>query len=70
MDTISEHSFEEAYAQLQDLLTQLQTGELTLEQMVSTTEQSQALLKHCQKLLDAAELRIRKLSDDGSLSEL
>lgn len=70
MDTINERSFEEAYAQLQDLLTQLQTGELTLEQMVSTTEQSQALLKHCQKLLDAAELRIRKLSDDGSLSEL
>ena len=69
MPEIKDLSFEEAYQQLEDVRTQLESGQLSLEQSVTMYEQGKLLSAHCQNLLDNAELRIRKLENDGSLTE-
>ena len=68
MDNISELSFEKAYDQLEDVIAQLESGELSLEDSVGLYEKGRQLSKRCQELLDNAELRIKKLADDGSLT--
>ena len=68
MDNINELSFEQAYDQLEDVLAQLESGELALEESVAMYEKGKLLSARCQTLLDNAELRIKKLDDDGSLS--
>lgn len=69
MDNISELSFEKAYDQLEEVIAQLESGELSLEDSVDLYEKGRQLSTHCQQLLDNAELRIKKLADDGSLTD-
>ncbi len=69
MPEIKDLSFEEAYQQLEDVRAQLESGQLSLEQSVTMYEQGKLLSAHCQNLLDNAELRIKKLENDGSLTE-
>lgn len=64
METTSELSFEQAFAQLEDIISQLEAGELPLEESLKIYERGQALALHCQALLDRAEQRIRRV--DGS----
>lgn len=68
MQTINELSFEQAYSQLEEVVAKLESGEMNLEESVTLFEQGKQLAAHCQSLLDKAELRVRKLSDDGSLT--
>ena len=68
MQTINELSFEQAYSQLEEVVAKLESGEMNLEESVSIFEQGKQLAAHCQSLLDKAELRVKKLSDDGSLT--
>jgi exodeoxyribonuclease VII small subunit len=70
MKAITELSFEEAYAELENLIAQLTSGELTLETSVQHYERGRELSAYCQRLLDTAELRINRLSDAGTLSPL
>lgn len=64
METTSELSFEQAFAQLEDIISQLEAGELPLEESLKVFERGQALAATCQSLLDRAEQRIRRV--DGS----
>jgi len=68
METINELSFEAAFDQLEDVLAQLESGELSLEEQVTMSEKGKLLASRCQNLLDNAELRIKKLESDGTLS--
>ena len=68
MDDIKNLSYEQAYRELNDLVGQLEAGDLPLDDSVRLYERGRLLASHCQTLLDAAELRIQKLNDDGSLS--
>jgi exodeoxyribonuclease VII small subunit len=70
MKAITELSFEEAYAELEGIITQLTSGELTLEASVKHYERGRELSAYCQRLLDTAELRINRLSDNGTISAL
>ncbi len=70
MDDINERSFEVAYAELTTIITQLESGDLPLEESVKLYERGRELAKHCQKLLDSAELRVNQLADDGTVSAL
>jgi exodeoxyribonuclease VII small subunit len=70
MNNISELSFEAAYAELEAIITQLESGELPLEESVTLFERGRKLSEYCQTLLDKAELRISQLSDDGTLTAL
>ena len=63
-------SFESAYEELESIVEKLESGELSLEESVTLFERGRLLSEHCQTLLDAAELRVSKLTADGNLEEL
>ena len=56
--------FEQAFEELQALVRQLEQGELPLEDSLRLFERGQALAARCNRLLDKAELRLRKLAPD------
>lgn len=61
-------SFEDAYAELERLTARLESGELTLDESVDLFERGRGLATYCQRLLDAAALRVDQIADDGSVS--
>ncbi len=54
-------SFEDAYAQLEKIVEQLETSSLPLEESLTLFEEGQRLSAYCQQLLDKAELRVSQL---------
>jgi exodeoxyribonuclease VII small subunit len=63
-------TFEQAYAQLEDIVARLESGELTLDEAVALYERGQRLARLCGEKLDAAELRVRQISADGEINTL
>ena len=63
---VEELNYEEAYEELTELVDQLESGELDLEQSLKLFERGQALAKRCADLLENAELRVRQLIEDSS----
>jgi len=59
-------SFDEALAELQRTITELETGNLPLERTLALHERGAALLERCETLLRSAELRMRQLVAKGS----
>ena len=70
MSDINELSFEAAYAELETIVSRLESGELSLEDSVMLFERGRRLSEHCQTLLDRAELRVNKLTEDGRVEPL
>ncbi len=70
MNAINELSFETAYAELESIISKLESGELPLEESVTLFERGRQLSDHCQTLLDKAELRVNQLSGDGKIETL
>jgi exodeoxyribonuclease VII small subunit len=58
-------SYEQALAELETIVTSLESNKLSLEDTMALFERGQALTKHCIELLDKAELRVKKLSGDS-----
>jgi exodeoxyribonuclease VII small subunit len=56
-------SFEAAYAELERIIAQLDTGDLPLEDSVTLYERGKQLSEYCQRLLDHAELRITQINE-------
>ena len=54
-------SFDDAFAELRTVVAELEAGGLSLEDTVARTERAMALNRHCERLLGAAELRVRQL---------
>lgn len=54
-------TYEARYARLQEVVLQLETGELPLDQAIALYEEGVRLAAACQALLDAAELRVQQL---------
>jgi exodeoxyribonuclease VII small subunit len=67
-DDIKSMSFEQALAALEEIVDKLERGDVPLEQSISIYERGEALKKHCDTLLKAAEDRVEKirLSRDGA----
>jgi exodeoxyribonuclease VII small subunit len=66
---IDKLNYEQAFAELENIVTSLETGEFSLDASLALFERGQALAKHCADLLDKAELTVRQLSGD-ELSDL
>ncbi len=66
-DAVEELTFEQAFAELEAVVQALEAGNQPLEEALALYERGMKLAAHCQKLLDAAELRIRQLvpNDEG-----
>lgn len=61
---IAELSFEEAVAELERIVEQLERGDVALDKSIEIYERGEALKAHCEKLLSAAEKRIEKIRLD------
>ena len=62
-------SFDDALAELQRTITELETGNLPLERTLALHERGAALLERCETLLRSAELRMRQLVAKGRTLE-
>lgn len=58
-------SFEDAIDKLEDIVEQIESGEVGLEDALKQYEQGQALIKRCRSILDQAEQRITELTEDA-----
>ncbi|MBH81087.1 MAG: exodeoxyribonuclease VII small subunit [Gammaproteobacteria bacterium] len=69
-DTAQTPDFESALAELEDLVEQLESGELPLEESLKAFEKGIALTRHCQNALKAAELKVKALTENDELVDL
>lgn len=67
MNVINELSFEAAFAELETIINQLESGDLSLDDSVTLFERGRKLSEHCQTLLDQADLRVSQLTADGQI---
>ncbi len=56
-------TFEDLYRQLEEKVSRLEQGGLSLDDSLSTYEEAVSLAQRCQKILDQAELRITRLRE-------
>ncbi len=63
---IADLTFDDALAELQRTIAELETGGLPLERTLALHERGAALLERCETLLRSAELRMRQLVSKGS----
>jgi len=61
---IEELTYEEAFSELEKIVTALEAGEQPLEEALTLFERGQKLTSHCAKLLAKAELKIQELSGE------
>ena len=67
---ISEMTFEQAMSELQRIVTQLETGDVSLEDSISLYEKGAELKKRCETKLKEAEQKVAAitLDEDGSVT--
>lgn len=65
-EDITQMDFETAFNALQENVTRLESEDLSLDQSLAIYERGQELSKHCARLLEAAELKVRQLSDENT----
>lgn len=58
---IDQMKYEQAFAELEGLVSRLESGEIDLDEAVQLFERGQALVKRCQQLLENADLKVRSL---------
>ncbi len=61
--------FETAFAQLEECVSALEEGGLTLEAALARFEEGMRLSARCTAILDEAELRVSRLLSDGGEDE-
>ena len=61
---IATMSFEQAVAELERIVDQLERGDVPLDKSIEIYERGEALKQHCEALLGAAEKRIEKIRLD------
>ncbi len=62
MTETSDLTFEQAFAELERVVAQLESGDLTLEQSLALFERGTALARLCERRLDEAEQKVAQLS--------
>jgi exodeoxyribonuclease VII small subunit len=65
-----ELTFEVALRELEETVSRLEGGDLTLEEALALFERGQKLTDHCNRLLDTAVLRVEQLTADGEIVNL
>ncbi|MAU28014.1 MAG: exodeoxyribonuclease VII small subunit [Pelagibacterales bacterium] len=69
-EDINNMNFETALKSLEEIVNQLDSGEIDLDKAVEAYERGTKLKEHCEKKLKEAQLRIEKIEvgKDGDLS--
>ncbi len=63
-ENINNLNFEQALAELETIVSKLESGQAPLEESITIYERGEALKKHCETLLKKAEARIEKITLD------
>lgn len=63
-------TLEEALQALERIVSQLESGETSLDEAMQLFERGQALLNRCQRDLEAKELRVQQIMADSSRAPL
>ena len=61
--------FEAALAELETLVTQMESGELSLDESLKAFERGVSLARQCQEELKQAEQRVQVLTAEGELED-
>ena len=61
---------EAAMAELEELVAQMEDGDLTLDDSLKAFERGVMLTRQCQQALNRAELRVQTLTDANTLEDL
>ena len=61
MSDTTELSFEDALRQLEEIVTKLERGDISLDEAITAYEKGTALKAHCQKRLEEARLKVEKI---------
>lgn len=69
LKSIENISFEDALAELEEIVRKIDTGQENLADAVDSFERGVLLKKHCEKMLKEAKLKIEKItsSADGNI---
>jgi exodeoxyribonuclease VII small subunit len=59
---ISKMNFEKAVDELTEIVSNIEDGEISLQQSLEKYERGMNLIKHCREILSKAEQRIEKIS--------
>ena len=62
-------SFEEAFEELQQLVQNIESGKLTLDESIERFEKGVKLAAYCRKRLEEAEAKIQKLTKENKLED-
>ncbi len=63
-------SFEAALQQLEQTVSQLESGRLSLEEALALYERGQQLAAHCARQLETARLKVEMLAAGGEIAPL
>ena len=55
-------TFEQALAKLEEIVSQIESGQVPLEESIAKYAEGTKLVDHCRKILDAAEKKIKLLT--------
>jgi len=66
---IDEMNYEEAFQDLEEIITLLEAGDRPLEETLEAYKRGQELFKRCSELLEKAELQVRQLTNDKTGTE-
>ncbi len=61
--------FETAMRELETLVEKMEQGDLSLEESLKQYERGMKLTRHCQSMLESAELKIKMLGKNGELTD-
>jgi exodeoxyribonuclease VII small subunit len=62
---VAELTYEEAFAELEEIVAALEGGEGQLEESIRLFERGQALAERCGVLLEAAELKVQQVAGEA-----
>ena len=68
-DNITELSFEESIKELTNIVGKIEQGQIPLQDSLEQYEKGMALIKQCRTILEKAEKRIEKISEQQTKSQ-
>jgi len=62
-------TYEQAFTELQTVISALEAGDKPLEEALALYERGQSLYQYCTRLLDNADLKIQQLNMEGEMED-
>lgn len=69
MSEKDERTFEQSLERIREIVGELETGDVSLEDSIQQFREGSTLIDHARKLIADAELRVKVLSDEAAATE-